>query len=165
MEELFKSLSESVSEECFNDIMGIVEEIIAETKKANKMAHQEAIFRKLNPQGTPVSGFRDQLSTKGKKVTKRLTNVYKDDDYISGTAHSLRDFRDFKDTDNKKSAPYYDYEHGGDLRSDNAIDVRDALGRGKEFSNKDPKPSKSHQAAQAYNQYRDTLKKLKSADK
>ena len=30
MEELFKSLSESVSEECFNDIMGIVEEIINE---------------------------------------------------------------------------------------------------------------------------------------
>lgn len=33
MEELFKSLSESVSEECYNDIMGIVEEIINEIKK------------------------------------------------------------------------------------------------------------------------------------
>lgn len=32
MEEIFKSLSESVSEECYNDIMGIVEEILMESK-------------------------------------------------------------------------------------------------------------------------------------
>ena len=38
MEELFKSLSESVSEECFKDIIGIVEEIISEVSDEWKEA-------------------------------------------------------------------------------------------------------------------------------
>lgn len=37
MEELFKSLSESVSEECYNDIMGIVEELLNEGDNLEKL--------------------------------------------------------------------------------------------------------------------------------
>ena len=36
MEELFRSLSESVSEECFEDIMGIIEELLNESNRARR---------------------------------------------------------------------------------------------------------------------------------
>lgn len=35
MEELFKSLSESVSEECFEDIMNMVEDVLSQIKKVH----------------------------------------------------------------------------------------------------------------------------------
>ena len=59
MEELFKSLSESVSEECFDDIIGIVEEIINEVsvgyvkqKAQNALPSREAKYEKAIPDDT-----------------------------------------------------------------------------------------------------------------
>ena len=63
MEELFKSLSESVSEECFNDIMGIVEEVINE----------------WDPDMLPhvARGMRKQVDKKGKVLGKELSALKK----------------------------------------------------------------------------------------
>ena len=48
MEELFKSLSESVSEECYNDILNIVESIINETKKESKEKRDKWMADKMS---------------------------------------------------------------------------------------------------------------------
>ena len=42
MEELFRSLSESVSEECFEDIMGIVEDLVSKTREMINQASKTA---------------------------------------------------------------------------------------------------------------------------
>ena len=162
MEELLESLSKNVSEECFDDILNIVEEYITETKKANKIAHQEAIFKKLNPQGKRVYIFKE-MTPEGKKAAKRLTNVSKNEyGDTTGTTHSLRDFRKLYNTDSPNSAPEYDYDSRKDERSQEAEDVRDALGRDKEFANEEPEPSKSSKAAKMYSDYKKVVQDLKN---
>ena len=54
MEDIFKSLSESVSEECFEDILSIIEEIISESNPASRQALVNA--RKAEYHNLPAPG-------------------------------------------------------------------------------------------------------------
>ena len=68
MEELFKSLSESVSEECYNDILDIVESIISETKKESKEKRDKWMADKMSKE--PV--FSERSGGWVNKTTKQL---------------------------------------------------------------------------------------------
>ena len=151
-----------ISEECFNEIMDMIEEYINETKKARKVAHHDIIFKKLNPEG--VDTFADDYKGNKEEAVKLLKNAHKSkfSNAIVGKAQSMSDLRKVRGTDSKDSAPSYDYEVGDDVRSCAAEDVRDALGRDGEFSAEPPKPSKSAQAAKAYAEYKNILHNLKN---
>ena len=74
MEELFKSLSESVSEECFDDILGIVEELLNENtgdaidKKYPKGTRENGILR-IKAQNARLKNFHD-MDQRGVKNSK-----------------------------------------------------------------------------------------------
>jgi len=149
----------------YEDIVsGIVEEVISETKKANKIAQQEAKFRKVNP-----AGARAHVNTfdgggydkEGKEAVKRMTNKDIRHGMTLGTTHSMQDYRKIEKTDSPEHKPDWDYDSRKVEPHYKAQNVRDLLGRDKEFSNKPAKPSKSAQAAKAYKNYKNKLQKLK----
>ena len=163
--DIFENLENlNVSEECFDEIMDMVEEFINETKKARKVAHQDAIFKKLNPEG--VSTFADDWTGNKEKAVELLKDAHKSkfgsNTTIVGKAQSMNDLRTVRGTDKKSSAPSYDFEVRGDVRSCAAEDVRDALGRDEKFSAEPAEPSKSAQAAKAYAEYKNKLRNLKN---
>ena len=82
MEELFKSLSESVSEECYNEILDMVEEVIArdlETLAAQKYGQKSPQFEKAKKLGDAAYeqsrkffGPNHDLSTKNDKGIEKF---------------------------------------------------------------------------------------------
>ena len=160
--DIFESLKNlNVSEECFEDIVGLVEEYINETKKANKIKQQEAIFKKLNPNGEYAS-LDPWFRNRDVKDLPKLTNLRKGQyGYKGGVAHTMQDFRNAEGTDNPDSAPYDDPETGSKAKTYKAQEVRRLLGRDNEFSKPSQEPSKSHQAAQQYLKYKKVLRDAK----
>ena len=157
---IFESLENlDVSEECFEDILDIVEEIIDETKKANKEAHQDAIFKKLNPHGEYVMIRRRSNPNN----IKNLSNVGRAVlGGKGGVAHTMKDYRQVVYTDSPENAPSYDSETGHKVRSGEAEEVRALLGRDDKFSNSPTEPSKSNKVAKKYLEYKKALKNAKN---
>ena len=90
MEELFESLKESVSEQCFDEIMGLVEEILnneGEPKKERKSNKQFVYMRQDDPASNKI-GVR-------KKYNRVIHNDNPDDPYsynyvkIKGARYSV----------------------------------------------------------------------------
>ena len=136
-----KGLSESilgVSEECFDDIMGIVEAILSESNKARKEAHKEAIFKVHHPAGQRLYRLKDKNSPEQEQAKKNLRYWSGDD---SAVALSLKDVRA--------------------LEEPGSSEVRHALGRGAGWGSRFPKPSKSRQAINAHRSYKDKVAQLK----
>ena len=155
--DIFENLENlPVSEACFDDIIGIIEEIISETKKANKEEHQEAIFKKLNPKGeyAPIGSWSNK--NKIKNLTNVTTGFYNNG---GGVAHTMRDYRDVSGTDTSDSAPFS--EDGKKVKSFAAQEVRRILGRDDKFSNEPAQPSKSHKVAQKYMEFKKAVKDAK----
>ena len=144
MDKIFENLYENVSEACFEDIVSMVEELLNETKKANKEAHQEVIFKKLNPEGKTVNVGYSGLDAEGKEAAKKLTNRTHDTKYgVIGKTHSMKDYRKLWNTDSKKNrreipddldSILSDPDEANIGRSIAAINVRSALGRDGKFS-------------------------------
>ena len=82
MEELFKSLSENVSEECYNEILNIIEEIIVkdlETSAAQKYGQKSPQFEKAKElgdaayeQGQKFFGPKHDLSTRNDRGVEKF---------------------------------------------------------------------------------------------
>ena len=82
MEELFKSLSESVSEECYNEILNMVEKVIArdlETLAAQRYGQESPQFEKAKElggaaykQGQKFFGPKHDLSTNNDRGVEKF---------------------------------------------------------------------------------------------
>ena len=153
--DVFENLENlNVSEECFNDIISIIEEIISETKKVNKEAHQDAIFKKLNPEGEYAAIGRHS----NPRAVKNLEGVYTGPlGARGGAAKTMKDYREVTQVDSTNSAPTPEGE-----KTDSAKEVRRLLGRDKEFSNVPAKTSKSHEVAKKYMEFKQAVKKAKN---
>lgn len=137
---IFESLEElNVSEECFDDIVTMVEAMISETKKARKEVQREAEFHLHHPAGMKVFGLNQKNSPEQEQAKKNLK--YFDYDGDAAVAQSLKDVRALEDRPSV---------------------IKNALGRGDGWGSRFPKPSKSSQAIHAYKEYKRTLDKLKN---
>ena len=139
----------SLSESCFNDIIGLVECIINETKKANKEAHQEIIFKKLNPEGAFVEFHNYAGHPYLEEIKNRMTNVKtKFPPYsVSGNVQSMKDFRGATSSDNPDSGW--------------ANRVRELLGRDNGFKKEEPKQSTSNELLTQYQAAREKIENIK----
>ena len=97
MEELFKSLSESVSEGCFEDILGIVEEIISEVsagyvkqKAQNALPSRKAKYEEASPDDTLPNYNRFPDYDKRKERYERAKLLAQD---LPDTKHSINKLR------------------------------------------------------------------------
>lgn len=93
MEELFKSLSESVSEECFNEILDMVEGLLGEDYKSFRDEKLNNALQNLKDLRTVENSARRKADTNAKKLPGKLKKA--DRDYDAAYSKSRKDQDDF----------------------------------------------------------------------
>ena len=78
MEELFKSLSESVSEECFDDIIGYIESYLGEDYKSFRDEKLNNALQNLKDLRTVENSARRKADTNAKKLPGKLKKAQSD---------------------------------------------------------------------------------------
>ena len=124
MEELFKSLSESVSEECFNEILDIVESILNETKKESKEKRDKWMADKMSKE--PV--FSERSGGWVNKTAKQLLAGKKTD--FENTSKAWKNYnkneKNVKQLSNKYDKAMDSYYHKNGSWED-MYDAKDKL--------------------------------------